>query len=119
MDEVKRDVQKSRRLSGHVMCMGEVRIPKEIPHTKMMAKRLAGRRRTSWIDQIIKYTDTSEEKWEEIRENRKWRIQTAGDFSVIFNPYLLKRLKNDDEDWSRKNTPVVNMAKNNTEKVYM
>ena len=36
------------------------------------------------------------ENWEEIQENSKWRIETAGDFSVIFDPYLWKWLKYDD-----------------------
>jgi hypothetical protein len=35
--------------------------------------------------------------WEEIQENRGGRIETAADFSVIVDPYLRKRLKNDDD----------------------
>ena len=37
------------------------------------------------------------ENWEEIHENKKGRIMMAGDFSVIVNPYLWKRLENDDD----------------------
>ena len=37
------------------------------------------------------------ENWEEIQENRKWEIKTAGDFSVIVDPHVWKRLKNNDE----------------------
>ena len=34
--------------------------------------------------------------WEGIQEYRECKIEMAGDFSVIVDPYLWKRLKNDD-----------------------
>ena len=37
------------------------------------------------------------ENWEEIQENRKWEIETAGHFSVIVGPYLWEQLNNDDD----------------------
>ena len=65
---------------GHVMQMGEDRIPKEMPHKKMEGKRPRGRLKIRWIGQIIKDIKMRGEKWEE--------IQTAGDFSVIVDPYI-------------------------------
>ena len=38
------------------------------------------------------------ENWEEMqRETGRERIQKAGDFSIIVDPYLWRRLENDDD----------------------
>ena len=62
----------------------------------MEGKQPRGRLRTTWLDQIRKDTEMRGKSWEEIQKTGSERIGTAGDFSVIFDPYLWKNLKNDD-----------------------
>ena len=62
VDEIKIDIQKCRiRWFGHVMRMGEERIPKKW-YTNMEGKRLRGKSRIRWIDQIRKDTEMSGEE---------------------------------------------------------
>ena len=35
--------------------------------------------------------------WEEMQENRKWRMKTTGDFPVRVDSYIWKLLKNGDD----------------------
>ena len=74
------------RWFGHVMSIGEGRIPKKMLYIKMEGKRSRGRSRTRWIDQSRKDIEIRWGNWEEIQESGKW--EKAGDFSVILDPYI-------------------------------
>ena len=57
---------------------------------------MGGKRpKTRWIDQIRKVIQYERGKY---KKTGSERIETAGYFSVIVDPYLWKLLKNDDED---------------------
>ena len=51
-------------------------------HTKMEGKRLRGRLRTRWIDQIIKGNEMRGGGWEEIQENKKWENRDGWRFLI-------------------------------------
>ena len=55
----------------------------------MEGKRPRVRPRTTWIGQIGKVIEMKWENWKEMQINRKGGgLETAGDFSVIVDPYL-------------------------------
>ena len=93
----KNDIQNSRlRWFGHVMWMREARIYKKMLNTKIEGKRLRERPRTRHIDQIRNEPGNCEQiqKKEKEKKTGSGRMETAGDVSVMVEPYLWKRLKN-------------------------
>ena len=63
----------------------------------MEGKRPKGRPRIRWMDQIRRNMEMKGKNWEVTRK-QEVGVQTAGDFSVIVDPYLWKLFKNDDDD---------------------
>ena len=73
MDEIKNYIQKNRlRWLGHVMRIGEERIPKKMLHTKMEGEPPRGRPQTRWKDKIIKDIEMREGKLG--RNTRKQKV---------------------------------------------
>ena len=67
-------------------------------HTKIYRKKLRGRLRTRWIDQIRKDKKLKGKIGKKYRETKNGRIEVTGDFCVIVDPYLWKWRKNDNDD---------------------
>ena len=84
------------------------RIPMKILHTKMEGKRVRGKPRTRWIDQIRKDIEMRVENWgKKYKKTGSVTVETAGNFCVIIDRYFWKGLKNgDDDDIGRKNRPA-------------
>ena len=91
MDKIKNGIEKSRLgRFGHVMQMGEKRIPKKMLHTKMERKRLRGRPRTRLINQIRKDLEIRGKIGKKYKKTGSRRIEMAEDFCVIVDPYIVK-----------------------------
>ena len=73
------------------MEMREERIPKKMLHTKMEAKRPRGRPTIRWVEDI----DMRRKNWEKQKKTGSGRIEMAGDYSIIVDPYLWNGFKID------------------------
>ena len=78
--EIKKTFKKLIKWFGHVMQMGEDKIPKKILHTKLEGKRPRGNPKIRWIDQIRKDIEYerrklgSTTKKQEVGEERQLEI---------------------------------------------
>ena len=90
--KLKNYIQKNRlRWFGHMMQMREERISNKYYTHKSRKDDKRGKSITRWIDQIRKDIHMREKIGKEYKKTISGRIETAGDFSLMVNPYLWKR----------------------------